>query len=420
MRTATIGLRLVLVLGLGCALTAAARAGNWPRFRGPNGTGIAADKDIPVHWTESSGVLWKTELPGAGHSSPVVWGDRLFIESATAKERLLLCVRVTDGKLLWSKAMAGGTARKHPKSSFASSTPATDGDRVYAVFWDGRDVWMLAYDFAGKQLWKRDLGPFTSQHGPGASPVVYAGKVYLNNDQDGAAELIALDAKTGAVAWRAKRRAFRTCYSTPFLLEQTKGKPELVVVSTAGITGYNPATGKENWDWVWHFSNMALRTVGSAVAGHGIIFAGSGDGSGERHAVAVRAGARGDSGGGLVWERKRDFPYVPSMLVRGDHLYWVNDKGKAGCCDARTGKVVWEQRLLDRGAVSASPLLIDGKIYAISENGEVFVFPAAPEFKLLAKNSVGERVFATPAVADNRLFIRGEKHLFCIGKAAVK
>jgi outer membrane protein assembly factor BamB len=392
-------------------------AGNWPRFRGPNGTGVATDKDVPLHWTADKGVLWKTALPGAGNSSPVIWGDRLFVQSADENDRLLLCLDVAGGKILWSRSLPGGVTRKHPKNTFASSTPATDGERVYAVFWDGRDMLIAAYDFKGELVWKRNLGAFKSQHGVGVSPVVYQDRVFLTNEQDGSSVLLALDARTGKDVWQMKRRAFRACYSTPFLLEPSSERPELIVVSTAGITSYNPRSGEEYWHWTWHFPGMPLRTVASAVAGHGMIFASSGDGSGERNMVAVRTGGKGDvTKTHLVWQRRRDFPYVPSMLVAGDHLYWINDRGIASCREARTGKTVWDRRL--QGPVTASPLLIDGKIYAVTERGDVYVFAAATSFKLLAKNSVGEPVLATPAVADNRLFIRGENHLFCIGKAA--
>jgi outer membrane protein assembly factor BamB len=396
-----------------------ARAGNWPRFRGPNGSGVAPDKGVPVRWTEKSGVLWKVEIPGSGNSSPVVWDGRLFLQSATDHDRQLLCLSAHSGKTLWKQTVPGDKGWTHPKNSLASSTPATDGRRVYVLFWDGGKVWLAAYTVDGKPAWRRDLGRFTSQHGPGTSPIVYGGKVFLANDQDGAAALVALDAETGKPAWQAKRRAYRACYSTPLVLRSARGKAELIVASTAGITAYDPDSGTANWWWTWHFDGMALRTVASPVAGDGLIFAASGDGSGARHAVAVRTGGKGDvTRTHLAWERKRDFPYVPSMLVHRGHLLAVNDHGVASCRVARTGKTVWERRL--SGAVTASPLLIDGKIYVVSEKGDVFVFPAAAEFRLLAPNSVGEAVFATPAVADGKLFIRGENHLVCIGRRSGK
>jgi outer membrane protein assembly factor BamB len=395
-----------------------ASAANWPRFRGPNGTGVADDKDIPVAWKDND-VLWKLPLPGLGNSSPVIWGDRLFVQAApsSGKERLLLCIAVADGKILWSRSMPGGTFKTlNRKNTLASSTPAVDGERVYVSVWDGRDITMAAYDLNGAPLWHRKLGAFKSQHGAGASPVVYGDKVFFANDQDGTSTIHAFDSRTGKTVWDAPRPAYRACYSAPFLLEKNGHAPELIVVSTMGITSYEPDTGRQNWNYIWKFSaKMPLRTTGSAVYSGGMLFACSGDGGGDRHMIALElTGAGPNTKVRLAWENKRDFPYVPTLLTRGDHLYFVNDKGMAGCYEARTGKRVWFERLARE--FTSSPVMIDGKIYAASEDGDVFVFAAEPTYRLLARNSLGETVRATPAVADNRLFVRGQNHLFCIGK----
>jgi outer membrane protein assembly factor BamB len=388
---------------------------NWPRFRGPNGTGISKDKGVPVQWNEREGILWRIALPGVGHSSPVVWGDRIFLQSATATERMLDCVQAHDGKLLWTRTAPGAKAHTHPKNSLASSTPATDGKRVYAVFWDGQKVTLHAYDLDGKSLWQRDFGGFKSQHGVGISPVIFEDRVILANDQDGSAVLLAFDAETGKPAWEAPRKPFRACYSTPFILRREGEAPELIVASTAGLTGYEPHTGKEIWSWSWKFDGMALRTVGSPIYSQGLILATSGDGSGARHMVAIKpGGGRAGNKPELAWQYKKNFPYVPSLLAWGDHVYYVNDSGIAACHVIKTGEEVWRQPL--RCSVSASPVLIDGKIYVISEQGEVIVFEASPTFKELGRSTLGEDVTASPAVADNRLFIRSHEHLFCIGK----
>src|SRR5262249_49315479 len=197
-----------------------------------------------------------------------------------------------DGKILWSKSVPGAYGRTHNKNSTASSTPATDGKRVYALFWDGTEIGLFAFDFNGTQLWKRGLGRFVSQHGPGVSPMVVGDKVILPNDQDGTSVLVAVDAKSGQIAWEVPRKAFRTCYSTPFVLEKPGAAPELIVASTAGITSYQPQSGTENWHWPWTFSGMALRTVSSPIFSQGLIFANSGDGSGARDTVAVQPGGR--------------------------------------------------------------------------------------------------------------------------------
>ncbi|MBY0528374.1 MAG: PQQ-binding-like beta-propeller repeat protein [Gemmataceae bacterium] len=395
-----------------------AEAANWARFRGPNGTGVATDTEIPVEFGTEKGVVWKVPTTGVGNSSPIVWGDNIFLETATpdGKERALVCLSTKDGKPKWTKSISSSKGKTHPKNSLASGTPATDGERIYAPFWDGKNVFLYAFDFKGNKLWDRDLGAFESQHGAGSSPVVHGDKVFYNHDQDGAAVIIALDAKNGKTAWEKKRKAFRTCYSTPFILERTDGGAELVVASTAGLTGYNPADGVENWNWVWDFKPAKpLRTVGSPIVSNGLVLAGSGDGDGTRHLVAVKLGGKGDiSKDALAWDKRKGSAYVPTMLAAGDHIYYVNDNGMAGCYSAKNGEEPWSERL--GGSFSASPLLIDGKVYAFAEDGNVFVFAAAPKYQLLAKNVLGEVIFATPAVADNRLYIRTKSNLYCIGK----
>jgi outer membrane protein assembly factor BamB len=389
---------------------------DWARFRGPNGTGTSTDKDVPIQWTKKE-ILWKTSLPGTGHSSAIVVKGKVFLLTATPKERLLLCFDADSGKQLWSKAAPGGNGKMDNKrSSLASSTPCSDGERVYSVFWDGKRVGLFACDFTGKQLWQNDLGPFTSQHGPGFSPIVHNGKVIVNNDQDGSAVLQAFHAKDGKPAWEVTRPAFRACYSTPFLYEQGAKGTELIVTSTAGISGYNPADGSEVWKYTWSFPGMALRTVASSVAADGIVIAASGDGSGARGMIAVKLGGTGDvTKSHLAWEKDRATPYVPCLLAHQGYLYSINDKGVVSCYETSSGKEVWIHRLgVD---VTSSPLLIDGKVYIIGEKGDVFVFEATPiGYKRLAKTSLGELVYATPAVANGRLYVRGGKHLFCIGK----
>jgi outer membrane protein assembly factor BamB len=375
-----------------------------------------------VQWSDQEGILWKTALPGPGNSSPVVWGNHVFLQCATegGKERSLVCISAADGKILWSKSVPGTVAKTHAKNTLASSTPATDGERVYTVFWDGAELSLFAYDFQGKLIWKRGLGIYLSQHGPGHSPVVYEGKVFLANDQDGAAVVIALDAKTGNPVWQAGRKPFRACYSAPMLLERPGEAPELIVLSTAGVTSYKPESGEENWSWTWLFNGMALRTIALPIYSNGMLFCNSGDGSGARATVALKLGAADDlTKANLVWEKTKTFPYVPTMLSSGEHLFFVNDHGFAGCAVAKTGDIVWLERL--GKSVFASPILVDGKVYAVSEEGTVYVFLAATtSFKLLAKNTMGQPVLATPAVADSRLFIRGQSHLFCIGKPSDK
>lgn len=411
------------IIGLGIfatclALTTGfdASAANWERFRGPNGTGVADDKNIPAEWNATKNIVWKAPIPGVGHSSPIIWGDKIFLETATPdfKERMLLCLSTKDGKAIWTKSISGEKTKIHAKSSPASGTPATDGERVYTPFWDGSKVYLHAYDFKGNKVWDRDLGSFSSQHGHGTSPAVFNGKVYYNHDQDGAAKILCFDAKTGKDVWSKERKAFRCSYSTPFVHETANG-PEIIVGSTAGMTGYNPDTGAENWVWNWDFGGQAaLRVVGSPIVSNGLALISSGDGSGARAMAAVPIGGKGDlSKNPIAWSNAKAFPYVPTMLTHGEHIYYVNDGGVAACHDVKTGKEIWKERL--GGGVCSSPVLVDGKIYAPSEDGNVYVFAAAPTYKLLAKNPSGNVLRASPAVADGKLYVRTDTHLLCIG-----
>jgi outer membrane protein assembly factor BamB len=364
--------------------------------------------------------MWKAALEGAGNSSPIVCGGKVFLQKSSRDggERSLICFDAADGRLVWSKAIPGKKAHTHPRNSLASGTPASDGKRVYLAAWDGKELILLAYDFNGQLAWQQDLGKFVSQHGPGHSPIVFGGRVYLTNDQDGSAALLAFDAETGKPAWQRERRAYRTCYSTPFVRVLPEG-PELVVASTAGVTAYDPASGDVNWNCDWPFAGRPLRTVASPIAGAGLIFASAGDGDGSRDMIALQPGNKSEGATGkLAWQERKSFPYVPCMLCQGDYLYSVNDKGLAACHSARTGDTIWSERL--GSPFSASPILVNGNVIAAGEDGVVYVFEAATKFKLLAKNQLGEPIMATPAVADGRLFVRGSEHLFCIGKPAAK
>ena len=398
---------------------------SWPRFRGPNGTGVANHQDIPVKFSEGAGIVWKTPIAGLGYGSPVVWKDSVFLQtsSTTGDQRLLLCLDAGTGKEIWSRSQPGKKVPTHAKNSLASSTPATDGTGVFISFWDGRDVNLAGYSMKGDLLWTRNLGPWFSEWGPGTSPIVYKDKVFFVNDMDRLDKqqnavtrrsvLLALNKQTGEVVWEVARQAHRACYSTPFILEKPGQASELVITSTTAITSYHPDNGTENWHWNWTFTAKApLRTISSPLFAEGLLFAFSGDGGGDRHMCAIELDGAASK---AAWQNKNDFPYVPCCLFQGPNIYFVNDHGFAGCFEARTGKKIWYQRL--GGAIfSASPVLIDGKIYAASEQGDVFVIAAEPKYELLARNALGELIRATPAVADGRLFVRGQNHLFCISK----
>jgi outer membrane protein assembly factor BamB len=412
--------RLIAFAAAAVVTSGLAAAGDWPRFRGPNGAGVAAG-DVTLQWSKAENVLWKVELPGRGHSSPIVVKDRVFVQSAgkDGEGRTLLCLDAATGATKWAKTAPGRSAKmQSAKGSLASNTPACDGERVYACVWDGDAVSLHAYDLDGGEAWSASLGSFASQHGAGMSPVAHGGKVFVNFDQDGAAEVVAFDAKTGAKAWAAPRKAWRACYSTPMIRDGAGGKPELLVYSTAGFTAYDPDTGKVVWNWAipWEQGEMALRSVAAPVPVGRLLVGVNGDGSGLRYSVALDPAAAG--GPAPVWEKRSKAltPYVPCPVVKGDHVYWVTDQGVAECLEAKTGKILWSERAFNK-SVSSSPVLVNGHVLAIDEAGRAIVWKADPkEFDKVSESAVGEAVFATPAVADGKLYVRGATHLYCIGK----
>jgi outer membrane protein assembly factor BamB len=420
---------LLLMAGL----AGLAHADHWERFRGPNGTATTEDKNIPLTFGPKENVLWKVPLPGAGNSSPIVWDKHLFVHAASkdGKQRSLLCLDTASGKIRWEKSIAGVPAKIRADSSLASSTPTTDGKAVYVSFWDGKNIQVAAYDFQGERLWSKDLGPFNSQHGPGASPILYGDKLILANDMDKddfdtkvpnarPSMLIALDKRTGQLLWETARVAERACYSAPFLLHRPGQKsPELIVTSTTAVTAYNVETGAKLWEaknWQEPGAKAAFRTVASPALVGDILCVCSGGDAGRFAVGLALPGAGKTEAPGRLWDNRKDFPYVASPVARGEHVYFVNDAGFAGCYHARTGKRVWFERLGNDG-FNASPLVIDGNVYAASLAGDVYVFAAEPTFRLLARNELGEVIRATPAVADGRLYIRGDTHLFCVGKS---
>ncbi len=405
----------------------------WARFQGPNGTGISNEKNVPVEFDVKSGnnLLWKIPSPGLGNSAPIIWGKDLFVHAAKADgtERYLACYDTATGKEKWKKTISAKKAHIHTKNSWASATPATDGESIFVPVWDGLRVHMTAFDMKGNERWKKDLGVFISQHGPGASPVIHKDKVFLLHDMDKEdpktkekvekpATMYAFDKKTGNIVWEQPRSPYRACYGAPFIRENAGTGAELVVTSTMAITGYDVETGKKNWEYTEKFINkkgdFPLRTISATLNAGEMIISGSGDGGGDRQAVALAFAGSGEAPK-KVWENRKEFPYVPCLLQKGDHVFFVNDAGFAGCYEIKSGKQVWFERQAG-AAFTASPVMIDGKIYAASEQGEVYVFDANLKFNLVARNHVGEMIRGSFAVSDGKLFIRSDRSLFCVGQ----
>jgi outer membrane protein assembly factor BamB len=400
-----------------------ASAQEWTRFRGPNGTGESECKTIPVKWTDKE-VQWKVEVPGMGHSSPVLWGDKLFLLSAHKDNatRYCLCFSAKDGKQLWQKAFKSTPHKIHPKfSSFGSSTPAVDAERVYFGWSTPEETTLLALDHNGKEVWKKNLGRWVSQHGFGTSPIVYQGLVILNNAQDdekpesgeapGKSFMMAFDAKTGAERWRTPIKAKVCSYSVPMIRELPGGKSEIVCTNSGnGVYALDPTTGEMNWSVP---DCLPLRTVSSPVLAGGLIFGTCGNG---QYSANVVAAVRPGENAGVAYELKSSntmkAPYVPSLVKRDDLLFLFHDQGFASCVDAATGKIHWFERT--HANIMGSPIRIGDKIYCIDEDGVVWVFAAEKEYKVLAQNPLGEPSRATPAVANGKLFLRTYSHLICV------
>lgn len=388
----------------------------WNRFRGPNGSGISNQQNIPIESKPS--ILWKIPLSGAGYGSPVIEQNRLFLQSASSdgKTREVLCLDATTGKEIWKKTLDGNSSHTHKKNNLASGTAAVWKDQVSFCVWDGKELSLVAFNTeSGSKLWSSKLGSFASQHGAGHSPVYVDGKVIVSFDQDGKAEVVAVDAVTGKLAWKQQRKAFRACYSSP-IVRQIDGKTEVIITSTAGLTGYDPATGAIRWNWDWKFARVPLRTVSTPVlSDSGILVASAGDGGGDRHTVAVQIPMKKDAQPKLLWELTRGVPYVPCVLLSKAVVYYIGDNGIAGALDLQTGKTLWTQRI--SGNVSASPMLIDGHIWSAAEDGQVIIFDADDKkLTKLAQYDLGENIFASPAVANERLYIRTQTQLYCVGK----
>ena len=408
---------VLLVLAGGITL-----AENWPQFRGASGQGVSAEKSLPLKWSVTENVAWKTELPGESWSSPVVWGERVFVTTATdgGESCRVVSLERKTGKILWNhEVFKQVPRRKEGRNTYATPTPSTDGERVYVCFGDGS---FAALNFAGNVVWTNRDYKFYGQHGLGSSPILYQGLLIMARDGSSEGDdkklgwqtpwdqsrVIALDAKTGKERWQGKRGLSRISHGAPVIWEHG-GKAE--VVSEAGdvVQGFDVQTGER----LWSNEVVGEGKVPSTVIGDGLVFTAGGWG-GKETIKAFKLGGKGDQKEAqLVWEQKKGMPKVPSMLYVKPHLFAITDGGVATCMKADTGELMWQERV--GGNFSATPLAAGGRIYFLGDNGETTVIEAGPEFKVLAKNPLGEKVQASMAVSQGQLFIRTEKNLICIG-----
>lgn len=397
------GARLVLLGTLVFAAVQTAQAEDWKRFRGPDGAGISKVRGIPTTWTEAD-YAFNIEIPGEGHSSPVISGQNLLITSAVDEgaERYLWCLDADSGDVKWSRRIGMNRSHKHSKSSWASGTPTLDGDFIYVPFADREHLTLACYSLEGELVWRRVLGEFDSQHGHGVSPVIYRDLVILPNDQKGPSSVMAFNKHTGELAWSTLREIRKTSYATPFIYSVDGGPDQLICASGAmALTSLDPLTGIQNWQ----VGEFPLRTVASPVRSGNSIIATCGGGGVGKLLICVRPqGSGGLEQPVIEFERDRTLPYVPTPVAFGDHVYLWSDKGIVSCIEAATGENLWTNRV--KGDYSGSPVCIDGSLYCISEEGDVVVIAAEPEFQLRGTVSLGDFSHATPAVGNDSLYLR--------------
>ena len=401
-------------------------AQEWSRFRGPNGTGISHVKTIPSQITDSD-INWKVELPGSGHSSPVLWGDRLFLTTTGDKSGglFVLCLSAKDGRLLWRRDFSLTPFARHPFNSFASSTPAVDGKRVYVVWNEPEHFQLAALDHDGKVAWQRDFGPFVSQHGCGISPIVFGNKVILGNEQDdekvvkerkgiGVSFVVAVDISTGKTLWQTPRRSAVVSYTTPCVYEPKNGKSALVFASQAhGIYAMDPATGKVLWDYESAFDK---RTVSSPIIAGDLILGSCGSGGGGSFVTAINAARAGPGRNPeLAYQMKKSAPYVPTGITMNGLVWLWSDGGIVSCLDASSGSIRYQERV--GGNYFGSPVWVDGRLFCVSTAGELVVVEASDRFNVLHRYPLNELCHSTPAVALGRMFVHTERHLISLGGA---
>jgi outer membrane protein assembly factor BamB len=402
----------------------AGRPADWPQFRGPGGLGLSQEKNLPVRWGPQENVVWKTALPGPGGSSPIVLGDRIFLTcysgygvpgtpggSPAELKRHLLCLNRADGRIAWNREIPPasdeqayeGYVQRH---GYASSTPATDGERIYCFF-GKRGV--MAFDLTGKPLWTTSVGTGEHRYGSGTSPVVYKNHVIVNACVEGGS-LVALDRKTGREVWRAGE--INEAWNTPLLIPLPGDKTELAVAIRGQVLGFDPATGRK----LWNCEGTDDYITPSMVAHEGIVYALLGR---MGLVMAVRASGRGDvTQSHRLWRFVKGRNVASPVIFQG-HLYFVTEQeGVLRCLDAKTGNAVFEERLKPApGDVYASPLVADGKLYVVSRERGAYVLAAEPRFEQLAHNELGDRsVFnGSPVPTGGRLLLRSDRFLYCIG-----
>ncbi len=428
-------MRLIVVTAV-CALSLTAADGNWPQWRGPGATGIAESTKLPITWSATQNIAWKAEVPGRGHSQPVVWGDRVFLTTEIEGEKVadfkeivhmvgkekfthpdwsgadslqtlkVLCFATGTGNLVWEQTAYRGKATdyRHKRNTYASPTPVTDGKAVYVYF---ESMGTYAYDFKGELLWKTSLGPIaTLGMGAGTSPVLAGDLLIIQADQDDGKDsfLVALSKKDGKVVWK-KPRAVQVSWATPLLYD---GK--LIVSGNEAIIAYDPKTGEE----LWRVPGLKSHAIHTPVPGDGMVVVSSG--FPEKRTFGLKMTGEGER---VMWKYEKGTAYVPSPILYQGLLYLMSDKGLLTCLDPKTGEVIYEgKRVPVPATFMASPVAFEGKLFITSQDGDTFVIKAGREHEVLGTNTLGEPVYSSMALAGDSIFIRAEKHLYKVKSAA--
>ncbi len=399
------------------------RAENWAGWRGPRGDGSSIEKNVPTKWDGKTGenILWKTELPGWGHGSPIIWEDRIFTLACIeeTEERVLQSLDRTTGKLLWQQVVFKAPLEKrHKLNSFASATPATDGETIYVTFLEpdfgssnkrtpGNMV-VAAFDFAGKLKWQVKPGRFASVHGYCSSPVIFKDKLIVNGDHDGESYIVALDRATGETAWKVMRAHKTRSYVTP-LIREIDGRTQMVLSGSRHIASYDPNNGKMHWK----IEGPTEQYVASLVFDGKLFFMTSG--FPEYHVMGIRPDGSGDvTESHVAWHIRNARCYVPSPVVLGKYLFIADDRGTASCFATDSGDVVWKDRLGRH--YSASLLTANNLVYFTADDGITKVVRPGKTLDVVEENALGEYCYSSPAVSHSQLFLRGAKHLFCISQ----
>lgn len=411
-----------LLLPLLCA--PAVFGGNWPQWRGPNLNGVSAEKNLPLHWSKTENVEWRLPMPSRSGSTPIIWGENIFLNVAEGDNLELWCVNRNDGSVRWKKPIAGGNYKIN-KQNMSSPSPVTDGRNVWALTGTGI---LKAFDLQGNELWMRDIqkdyGKFGHNWGFGSSALLYDGALFVpvlhGMKTDDPSYLLKVDARTGKTIWRQDRptaaiRESPDSYVTPALVRYG-GNVEIVLNGGDIVTGHDPVSGKELWraNGLNPENDGNFRIIASTLTHDGIIYAPSR----VRPLLALKAGGRGDvTTSHLLWKFNSG-PDVPTPVTDGKYFYAPNDRGIVWCLDATTGAEIYGNKRIKPAIYSASPVLADGKIYITSEEGRTTVIKAGPEFEVLAENELGEYTLSSPAISDGQIFLRTEGAVYCIGKRA--